>query len=229
MDGSTAPTPRRGRALRVGLALGAGALFAVVAVIAVRVRGGSTPLGVDREASRIVGSPRLGELAARAHVTQNWPHGAMGRLVTEGLPTAAIAAVVLLAALAWSRRDLRAVAVCLVGPALAVFMTDHVLKPLVDRHHGAGLAYPSGHATGAAAVATLAVVLLHRWAGWRVAAWLTPFVVALPAVMGLALVRLAFHYPTDIVGGTAMGVATVVIVAVALDAQTIAPAGVPHA
>ncbi|MDQ2825837.1 MAG: phosphatase PAP2 family protein, partial [Actinomycetota bacterium] len=185
----------------------------------VRVRGGTTPLGVDRSASRIVGSPRLGELAARAHVTSHWPRGTMGLVVGDGLPLAAAAIVLVLAAVAWSRRDGRAVAVCLLGPALAVVMTDQILKPLVDRHYGAGLAYPSGHATGAAAVATLAVVLFHRWRGWRAAAWLTPLAFALPAVMGVALVRLAFHYPSDVVGGTAMGVATLVSVALLLDTQ----------
>ncbi|MDQ6728004.1 MAG: phosphatase PAP2 family protein [Actinomycetota bacterium] len=228
MDARPVLTERPPRApwmTRAGLALLAAGLFSVVAVIAVRVRGGTTPLGVDTTASRIVGSPRLGELAARAHVPAHWPRGAMGLVVGDGLPLVAAAAVIGLAAVAWSRRDIRAFAVCLLGPALAVVMTDQVLKPLVDRRHGAGLAYPSGHATGAAAVATLAVVLFHRWGGRRAAARLMPVACALPVVMGVALVRLAFHYPTDVVGGTAMGVATVVCVVLALDAQT--EAGVP--
>lgn len=219
MDGEPARAAPDGRVLRMGLVLVAVALFGVVAVIAVRVRGGTMPLHVDNTASRIVGSSRLGQLAARAHMTPAWPHGALGVLVRWGLPLAAAAAVALLAAVAWSRRDHRAVALCLAGPVLAVVLTDLVLKPLVDRHHGAALAYPSGHATGAAAVATLAVLLLHRWRGWRAAALSTPLALALPVVMGVALVRLAFHYPTDVVGGTAMGVATVVAVAAALDTQ----------
>jgi len=143
----------------------------------------------------------------------------MGLVVGVGLPLGALIGVLGLAVIAWCRRDGRALILCLVGPALAVVMTDVVLKPLVDRHLGGGLAYPSGHATGAAAVSALMLILLHRWRGWRATAWLAPLAFAIPVGMGLALVRLAFHYPTDVVGGTAMGMATVIAVAVFLDAQ----------
>jgi len=137
----------------------------------------------------------------------------------------ALAGVVGLAGVAWYRHDGRALTMCVVGPALAIALTDVVLKPLVDRHLGPGLAYPSGHATGAAAVSVLALVLLHRWRGWRATARFAPVALALPVGTGLALVRLAFHYPTDVVGGTAMGTATVIALAVLLNAQQRSPSG----
>src|SRR5205085_9945502 len=99
------------------------------------------------------------------------------------------------------------------GPVTALLLTEAVAKPLVDRRHGLSLAYPSGHATGAAAVAALALVLSHRWRGWRGLAVASPVALALPAVMAVALVRLDWHYPTDVVGGLAVGAATVLALA----------------
>lgn len=210
-------------ALRVELGLLSVGLYAIAGSLAFRVHDGSTPLGVDRRASGLVGSPRLGELAARAHVSAPGSRGTTGVLVGLGVPLAALAAVAGLALVAWHRRDIRSLAMCLLGPASAMVLTDLVLKPLVDRRLGPGLAYPSGHATAAAAVSVLVLVLLHRWRGWRLTAWLAPAVLALPVLTGLALVRLAFHYPTDVVGGTAMGTATVIALAVALNAQQASP------
>lgn len=227
MDGSVAPTSPKGDGHRVELVLGCAALYGVVGTLALWVRGGNSPLRIDRAVSRIVGSAHVGNLVARAHARTLWPTGLGHSLVSLGLPVAGIGLSAGLAALALARRDVRAAVLCLVGPALAVFMTDSVLKPLVDRHNGAALAYPSGHATGAAAVAALTLVLFHRWRGWRAMAWFAPIAFTLPAVMGLALVRLGFHYPTDVIGGTAMGAATVVGLAVLLNAQYEAGAAVP--
>jgi membrane-associated phospholipid phosphatase len=180
-------------------------------------------LRIDRAVASRVDSSRFHDLVAHFHVGGLWPGGLGRDVIGLALPMAGIGLAVALAGLALLRRDLRAMTLCLLGPALAVFLTDSVLKPLVDRHHGVGLAYPSGHATGAAAVAALTLVLFHRWRGWRAMAWFAPAALALPVATGLALVRLGLHYPTDVVGGTAMGVATVVALAVVLDAQRARP------
>ncbi len=221
MDVSTAPASGRGGGHRAELGLACAGLYGLVGLLAFRVRGGTAPLRVDLAVSRLVGEVRPGGLLPGHHL-RLWPAGLGHELVDWAFPLGAVVVALALAGLAWYRHDLRAAALCLLGPALAVLATDSVLKPLVDRHHGGGLAYPSGHATGAAAVAALAVLLFHRWRGWRAAAWFAPVALALPAAMGLALVRLRYHYPTDVVGGTAMGVATVVAVAVLLDVHRLA-------
>jgi len=208
------------------LSILSGALFAIVGVIALRVSGGTASSGVDRAISRVVvGSARLGKAGFRTDGALPWPNGAMRQLVLYGLPAAAVTIALGLALVAWWRRDVRVIALCLVGPALAVVTTHAVLKPIVDRHQGDGLAYPSAHATGAAAVAALVVILVYRWAGPRAAGWSAPFALALPAAMGVALIRLGWHYPTDVVGGNAMGAATVIALAVALRAHQLSPIG----
>lgn len=219
MDGRAHPTSRSAAAHKVELGLLCAGLYALVGSLALFVRNGSTPLRVDRVVTRLVDSVHLRDIVSASHARALWPHGGGGRLIGYTLPAAAAGLALGLALLAWLRRDFRAAALCLLGPLLAVALTDSVLKPLVDRHHGPALAYPSGHATGAAAVAALLLVLFHRWRGWRLTAWLSPVALALPAVMGLALVRVGFHYPTDVIGGTAMGVATVVALAVLLGAE----------
>ncbi len=207
---------RRGRAALAAASCG---LFAVAGVVALRVRGGSRPLRVDRVASRLVDWSGFGRLLAAGHVEPLWDGWMVRRVAGVGLPAGAAAAAVVMGLVAWRRRDRRAMALCLLGPAVAVLLTDHVAKPIVDRHRGGGLAYPSGHATGAAAVAVVALLLLHRWGGARALVWFGPFAVALPVVMGLALIRLGVHYPTDVIGGTAVGAATVLALAAALGPQ----------
>lgn len=222
MEGSAAPSARHTQTPthKVELGLVCAGLYAVVGSLALWVRGGTSALRVDTTVTRLVDSVRVGHVAARAHLPAFWPGSAGGRtFVSSTFPMAGVALAVGLAGLAMRRRDPRAAALCLFGPPLAVLLTDVVLKPLVDRHTGAALAYPSGHATGAAAVAALAVILFHRWRGWRATAWFTPIALTLPAAMGLALVRLGFHYPTDVLGGTATGIATVVALAVLLGAE----------
>ncbi len=207
------------RRARAGLAAASCGLFAVAGVVALRVRGGSRPLRVDRVASRLVDWSGFSRLLAAVHAEPLWDGWMVRKLTGVGLPVSAAAAAVGLGLVAWRRRDGRAVALCLLGPIAAVLLTDHVAKPIVDRHRDGGLAYPSGHATGAAAVAVLALLLIHRWGGARALVWFGPFALALPVVMGLALIRLGWHYPTDVVGGTAVGAATVLALAAAVGAQ----------
>ncbi|HEX3622932.1 MAG TPA: phosphatase PAP2 family protein [Acidimicrobiales bacterium] len=228
MEASAAPPTPEGGAHTIEWGLLCAGLYAVVGSLALWVRGGSSPLRIDRVVSRVVGSSHISRVLADAHLGTVWPQGLGRAVVALGLPVAGIGIAGGLAGMAVLLRDLRAAVVCLVGPAVAVLTTDALLKPLVDRHNGAALAYPSGHATGAAAVATLLLVLFHRWGGWRATAWFAPVAMALPVAMGVALVRLHFHYPTDVLGGTAMGIATVLAVAVLLGAQRPRPLRMSH-
>jgi membrane-associated phospholipid phosphatase len=109
-------------------------------------------------------------------------------------------------------RDLPRAAACLVGPVLGVVITEQVAKPLVGRHLSAlgGDSYPSGTVTAAAALVTVIVlavpVLLRPIAGLAG--------LGVIGAVGVAVVGMRWHYPTDAVGGACVGVGVVL----ALDA-----------
>lgn len=122
-------------------------------------------------------------------------------------PQWVVVGAVLLAAVAVPRDRLRALA-CLVGPPLALVSCELVVKPLVGRHLGAGLSYPSGSSVGAAALATAAVLAVPD-------RWRTPTVVigtAYALWMSMAVIALQWHYPTDAMAGTAYGLGVVLLV-----------------
>jgi membrane-associated phospholipid phosphatase len=104
-------------------------------------------------------------------------------------------------------RDLPRAIACTLGPIAAVLTTEQVAKPLVARHLVAfgGDSYPSGTVTAAAAlvtVVTLAVpVLLRPVVG------LGGLVVI--GAVGIAVVGMGWHYPTDAMGGACVGVGSV--------------------
>jgi len=195
----------------------AAGLFAVVAILAVRVRGTRLPMRVDRVGSGLVESIRAPRRLALA-VGSLEPTALVRPLVAWGTIVVAGAMALALALIAWRRRDRWAALLSAVAPVLAVALVDVLAKPLVGRHHGPALAFPSGHATVAAAAATLVLVLLNRWYGWRRALSWLPAVAVLPLAVGTGVVRLGWHYPTDVVGGVAFGSAVVVALAAAIPA-----------
>ena len=93
----------------------------------------------------------------------------------------------------------------------AVLAAQLVFKPLVDRvrtrrvvgmneHvHLAGRMFPSAHVTAAAAAAMFAWLLLDR------PARLTPLLVALPLIVGGAVIKQQLHFPADVAGGLLLG------------------------
>lgn len=95
---------------------------------------------------------------------------------------------------------------CLLSPVMALALTDWVLKPLFDRHMGTALAYPSGQTSVTCAVGTVLTLLAYRRGGLR-RALVVAVLVLIPIVAGmLFLLDTRLHYPTDILGGTGLGI-----------------------
>ena len=107
------------------------------------------------------------------------------------------------------------------GLAVSEGLTEEVLKPLFHRTYVGSVVYPSGHMTAIAALAATVTVLLllppqparARVLRYLVLAAAYVLVVAVP----VGLIGLRWHYFTDIVGGAAVSVGTVIAVAFILD------------
>jgi len=136
--------------------------------------------------------------------------------------SAAVAGVTLvLVVVLYATQRYRAAVLAVLGPLVATGITEWVLKPAVDRRVLGYVTYPSGHATGAFAMATvIAVVLLgagdrsRRTA--RVLATIVVFGIA--CLVAVSLVVAAYHVPTDTLGGAGVGISTVLALAVGIDA-----------
>ena len=93
--------------------------------------------------------------------------------------------------------------VLLVAPVI-----EHVAKFLVGRTRprGSAMGFPSGHMTGAAAFAVIAIyfAIKERWnRGQRLG--LTAVVAAMVVLVGLARIVLHAHWPSDVLGGFLLG------------------------
>ena len=160
------------------------------------------------------------------------------RAGTHAGSLALLVPVVLLAGLAWGRRRrtwsplLLALSTLAGAQVLIEVLKRLVGRPrpgtalaLVDSH---GFAFPSGHALAAAAVWGLVAVLCGRWArrgAARAAAVTAAGVLAL--VAGGSRVYLGVHWPTDVLGGWALGAAWGAVVVTASGEGREAPAAGP--
>jgi membrane-associated phospholipid phosphatase len=136
-----------------------------------------------------------------------WAHAFVGL----GSVSALLGGVLVVFLVGVLRDWVRAVA-CAIAPVLAVLIVQDIAKPLVDRHSvlSGGLSYPSGTVAAVAALATAFTLVMP--ARMRLPAAVLGFV----AIVGTsaAVVVLRWHYPTDALGGAAVGVGSVL----ALDA-----------
>jgi undecaprenyl-diphosphatase len=116
----------------------------------------------------------------------------------------------------------RAVALTVLGPGIAVVLTEWAIKPVVADLVASYLVFPSGHAAAISSVGTVAAVVLLGPSRPAWPAWARRGIVALlalaTAAVSVAVVGLAWHLATDTVGGVCVGVATVLVVARLLDA-----------
>ena len=147
------------------------------------------------------------------------------RLVTDLGAAGVLVPLVLAAGLAWRwRRGSWRPLALLAGAAAGAWVVQVAVKQLVERprppaglalSHATGFAFPSGHATDAAAVYGMLAVLLARSGrpAARVAAWAGA--AALVALVGLSRLYLGVHWLSDVVAGAALGIAWLLAIFIA--------------
>jgi len=143
-----------------------------------------------------------GYAAFPANPTSGWAHD----LVVVGSLSALLVGVALVFAVGVFRDRVRAVA-CAAAPVLAVLIVQDLAKPLVGRHLGiiGSASYPSGTVAAAAALMTAATLVVPALVRPAVAVIGTLVTVGVAA----AVIVLRWHYPTDALGGMAVGVGAV--------------------
>jgi membrane-associated phospholipid phosphatase len=194
----------------VGIARASGALFAAFGLLTILIASTSAPLGPERAVDAAL-------LAAPG--TAMLEFGRAVSFLGSGTVVAVLSVVLAVGCLI-ARLDWRVAVLCVAGPAVAG-MGETTMKQVVGRvrpstrllTHVGGYSFPSGHTTGAAALATVAAV----------AAWLlvrdrrirTRIVVALIAyavAVGISRIVVGAHYATDVVGGLLFGPAVALAV-----------------
>ena len=134
------------------------------------------------------------------------------RAVTALAATRVMLTICLLAALSLWIRGVRRAAVPLALAVVIAPLTTRTIKPSFARLRpgyvddgGRSFSFPSGHTTIATAVAlTVAYVMMRE----RAAPRLAPVIAALFVIaVGASRVYLAEHWPTDVMGGMAIGTA----------------------
>jgi membrane-associated phospholipid phosphatase len=140
--------------------------------------------------------------------------------ITGTLIPVTLMTVALVLACAATRRWSGVILAAVATPAASA-LTEVALKPLVGRTMGEGLSFPSGHATSTFALAgTCAVLLLdppgHRLPG-ALRLVLASLALLVAAAVAIAMVAQGWHYFTDAVGGTAVGIGTALACALILD------------
>lgn len=224
--GSSPVQPRRPQLFAVS-----GVLFGAVVVLAGAVQHQAAPLRFDSAVLRALGNkPVPGGSGAGTGGTAFGSRSTVLSAIVDRAPAIAIAFVVAMAGIAAWRSDRWALVLSIAGPVVAVALVDSIAKPLVDRHLGAELSYPSAHASGAAAVVTALSLIVSRRASKRAGLVAATVGAVFAVALGVALVRLGLHYPTDVFGGLALGVAVVLTFGAALpDASSSAsPASPPR-
>lgn len=188
--------------------LAAGAVLAALSWHFAHAAAVNTPDAIvaARVKARLAAHPHLLSLAARL-----------------GSPAAVVGGSLLLALLCLVGRRPKAALFALVAAPAAGAVTEFVLKPAVHREqHSSFLLFPSGHTTGAFALAMTVVVLLLPREGTRLLPAIARLVVAVGAlavasVVAVAVVALGWHYVTDAIGGVVTAVVVVLGIAALFD------------
>jgi len=161
----------------------------------------------SRVQARLAAHPHLLSMAARL-----------------GSPRVVIGGAVVVAVLCLLARRPKAALFALVAAPAAGAVTEFVLKPAVHREqHVNALLFPSGHTTGAFALALTVVIVLLPHEQTRLLPAIARLVIgvaalALATVVAVAVVALGWHYVTDAIGGLVTAVVVVVGLAGVFDA-----------
>ncbi len=207
-----------GARLLIALAVGGGAVFAAVAVLA-----SSSAVVADLDRASILGFRTVNSPGAIAG--PEWL-GPLMRDVTAlgGAPVMTLLTVALVGYLIVRRRwaAIGLLVAVVVGQALAV----DALKGLFDRPRPdlvpplasvSSRSFPSGHASSSASVFLLLALMLAPSLPNRAARhYVLACAIALALLVGMSRVALGVHYPTDVLAGWSFGVswtATLLLVA----------------
>lgn len=149
----------------------------------------------------------------RIHAALDTQHTVYRVLVTPSDAPVVLAALLLgVLWYAW-RRDWWRAGFLLVAPELVVVINTYALKYVWHRQLHHHLAYPSGHTVQFIAIAT-AFVLIAPTSRLRIGA--TVLTVVLLVAIAIGMVGFGYHYPTDVLGGTATAIALVTALYAAL-------------
>jgi membrane-associated phospholipid phosphatase len=146
-----------------------------------------------------------GDRLLPADLSSHWAH----EFVTLGSMTVLMVGVLLVFCIGVLRDWVRAIA-CATAPVIAVLVVQEIAKPLVDRQSlvTGALSYPSGTVAAVAALATALILVVPAKARFPMA------MLGLLAIIGTgaAVIVLRWHYPTDALGGVAVGAGSVLVI-----------------
>ncbi|HEY3723251.1 MAG TPA: phosphatase PAP2 family protein [Acidimicrobiia bacterium] len=149
-----------------------------------------------------------------------------------GSPVIVTALSVLAGLVCWRRGgDVRLAALCVGAPAVAA-LVEVVTKQVVARPRpptrvltgASGFGFPSGHTTGAAALAVVAMVAAQLLiTDRRLRRRVCMVAVTYAVTVGISRVVVGAHYPSDVVGGLLVGTAAALGCALVLTRHRRAP------
>lgn len=196
--------------LRNGALIAISLATLVTVVLAVRFAGQDSPGRFDRAVDDLMALSLRNELFNSID-TYFLQLGDAKKLIT-------LVFVVALAAALANRLD--GALLVIIGTVAAAVLGKLVIKPVVGRHYGDVLSYPSTHVSTMATVAITSVIMIlgarrPMSLALRLLACVIPLAVALTA--SVAIVAERTHYTTDAIGGWCLAVVTALTTALAID------------
>jgi undecaprenyl-diphosphatase len=193
------------------------ALFFGLVVVAAMAVGFTEVLDDVLEGDGIAGIDRPAARWLAAH-RDLWLTTALRTVTVGGDPPFLAALALLICAVAgWRSRSWRPVALVLAGGAGTALIL-FTAKALVGRPRpplpfavipADGFSFPSGHATGTAAIMVLCAWMVTRWliTAWRGRVTVWALAIAATLVIGFSRVYLGVHYVSDVLAGWLLGMA----------------------